>query len=210
MARTASSFSRGEPKFSEEKQILVLCEDTKSGKLYLQEAADYFRAALLVDVAHAGVTHPSGIVAHAIERQHKYDEVYCAIDRDSHACFDKALDMAKAHKKITIVPSYPSFEFWILLHFGYCRKPFNRTGRLSPGGCVIKDIKTYPLLADYDKGKDRSYFNELLGDPFQIARKASPRVLKDAQDSKAPNPSTEIHLLIDKFESLSAPRKIAK
>lgn len=210
MARTASSFARGEPKFSEEKLILVLCEDTKSGKQYLQEAASHFRANLLVDVAHAGVTHPSGIVAHAIERQNKYDEVYCAIDRDSHVCFDRALDMAKAHKKITVIPSYPSFEFWILLHFGYSRKPFNRTGRLSPGDCVIRDIKTYALLADYDKGKDRSYFNELLGKPFQIARKAAPRVLKDAQDSEALNPSTEIHLLIDKFESLSAPKKLVK
>jgi hypothetical protein len=208
MARNASSFARGEPKFATEKRILVLCEDTKSGKQYLQEAADYFRAALLVDVAHAGVTHPSGIVAHAIKRQTKYDEVYCAIDRDSHVCFDKAINMAQAHEKIKIVPSYPSFEFWILLHFGYCRKPFNRTERLSPGGCVIKDIKANPLLADYDKGKDRSYFHELLGGPFDTARKVSPRVLKDAKDSNQLNPSTEIHILIEKFESLSAPQKI--
>lgn len=210
MARSASSFGRGEPKYVAEKSILVLCEDTKSGKQYLQEAAEHFRAALLVDVAHAGVTHPSGIVAHAIKRQKKHDQVYCVIDRDSHVCFDKAINMAQAHKKITIIPSYPSFEFWILLHFGHCRKPFNRTGSLSPGGCVIKEIKTHALLENYDKGKDRSYFNELLGDPFNLARKVSPRVLEDARDSNEPNPSTEIHLLIDKFESLSAPQEIVK
>lgn len=207
MARNANSFARGEPKFAAEKKILVLCEDTKSGKQYLQEAADHFRAALLVDVAHAGVTHPSGIVEHAIQRQKKYDEVYCVIDRDSHVCFNKAIHMAHQHEKITIVPSYPSFEFWILLHFGYCRKPFNRTGRLSPGGSVIRDIKAHPLLADYDKGKDRSYFQELLGEPFNSARKVAPMVLKDAKDSNQLNPSTEIHVLIDKFESLSAPQK---
>jgi hypothetical protein len=207
MARSANSFSRGEPKYAPEKKILVVCEDTKSGKQYLEEAADHFRAALLIEVAHAGVTHPSGIVEYAIRRQKKFDEVYCAIDRDSHSTFAAALDTAKAHKKITVMPSYPSFEFWILLHFGYCRKPFNRTGRLSAGDCVVKDIKTKPLLADYDKGKDRSYFSELLGAPFDLARKVSPRVLKDAEDCGQLNPSTTIHLLIDKFEELSAPKK---
>lgn len=206
MARNANSFARGEPKFAVEKKILVLCEDSKSGKQYLQEAADHFRAALVVEVAHPGVTHPSGIVEHAIQRQKKYDEVYCAIDRDSHACFNKALNMAHAHKKITVIPSYPSFEFWILLHFGYCRKPFNRTGTRSPGAGVIKEIKTHELLSDYDKGKDRSYFQELLGEPFDTARKIAPRVLQDAKDSNQPNPSTEIHLLINKFELLSEPQ----
>ena len=207
MARSANSFSRGEPKFVPEKKILVLCEDTKSGKQYLEEAANYFRAALLVDIAHAGVTHPSGIVEHAIRRQTRFDEVYCAIDRDSHVCFDRALDLARPHKKITVIPSYPSFEFWILLHFGYCRKPFSRTGRSSPGDNVIKEIKTKPLLADYDKGKDRSYFQELLGGPFDIARKCSPKVLLDAENSEQLNPSTKVHILINKFESLSAPQK---
>lgn len=206
MARSTNSFARGEPKFAQEKKILVLCEDTKSGKQYLEEAAKHFRAALLVDVAHAGVTHPSGIVSNAILRQKDYDEVYCAIDRDSHVCFNKALDMAQHHEKITIVPSYPSFEFWILLHFGHSRKPFNRTGRLSPGDNVIRDIKRKPSLADYDKGKNRSYFQELLGAPFDLARKVSPKVLADAQESNQPNPSTHIHILINKFESLSEPQ----
>lgn len=99
MARSANSFARGESKYAPEKRVLVLCEDTKSGKQYLEEAAEYFRANLLVDIAHAGVTHPSGIVEHAIARQRKFDEVYCAIDRDSHACFDRALDIARPHKK---------------------------------------------------------------------------------------------------------------
>lgn len=207
MARSASSFGRGESKYAPEKKILVLCEDTKSGKQYLEEAAAHFRANLLVDIAHAGVTHPSGIVEHAIARQSKFDEIYCAIDRDSHICFDKALNIAQPHKKITIIPSYPSFEFWILLHFGYCTKPFERTGRASPGENVIKEIKTKPNFSNYDKGKDRSYFHELLGAPFDLARKVSPKILADAEQQKNLNPSTKIHLLIDKFESLSAPQK---
>lgn len=40
--------------------MVVLCEDSKSGKRYLEEAAFHFRAKAQVEIAYCGVTHPSG------------------------------------------------------------------------------------------------------------------------------------------------------
>ncbi|MNT94701.1 hypothetical protein D3C72_2364430 [compost metagenome] len=63
-------------------------------------------------------------------------------------------------------------------------------------------------MEKYEKGKDISYFAQLLGKPFQTARTLAPKILEDVAISGEPNPSTEIHLLIDEFESLSKPQPI--
>lgn len=208
MARTADSFRRKESRFRQLPTVLVLCEDLKSGKSYLEDAAIYFRANAKVEIAHCGVTHPKGIVLHAIERQNKFDKVFCAFDRDSHESFDEALRLADTHPKITVIASYPCFEFWLLLHFGYSRKPFARSGRHSPGDLVSMDLKEKPGMADYQKSGAAGYFKKLIGQPFNDARKYAPRVIADAQKSGDPNPSTQIHLLIDEFEQLAAPQNL--
>ncbi|MBB6157996.1 hypothetical protein HDC30_005248 [Pseudomonas sp. JAI115] len=63
-------------------------------------------------------------------------------------------------------------------------------------------------MAGYEKGRDISYFTQLLGEPFQRARTLAPKVLEDVAVSGEPNPSTEIHLLMDEFETLSRPQLI--
>ncbi|MDT4878010.1 RloB-like protein [compost metagenome] len=155
----------------------MLCEDSKSGKRYLEEAAFYFRAKAQVEIAHCGVTHPSGIVA-------------------------------QPHPKIKVIASYPCFEFWLLLHFGFNRKPFRAVGKHSPGELVSKSLREKPTMEKYEKGKDINYFAQLLGAPFQTARTLAPKILEDVAISGEPNPSTEIHLLMDEFESLSKPQPI--
>jgi hypothetical protein len=188
--------------------VLILCEDSKSGKRYLEDAALHFRANAEVEIAHCGVTHPSGIVEKAIARQKSFDKVYCALDRDSHLCFDRAIDLAKHHQKIKIIASFPCFEFWLLLHFGYNRRPFTAVGKKSPGDLVAKSLREKPNMDKYEKGKDISYFAQLLGEPFQKARALAPKILEDVAISGEPNPSTEIHLLMDEFETLSKPQPI--
>ncbi|MOA54610.1 hypothetical protein D3C78_1782600 [compost metagenome] len=63
-------------------------------------------------------------------------------------------------------------------------------------------------MEKYEKGKDISYFAQLLGEPFKTARTLAPKILEDVVKSGEPNPSTEIHLLMDEFESLSKPQPI--
>jgi hypothetical protein len=94
MARSIRLFDRKAPRFKPQPKVLILCEDSKSGKRYLEEAAFHFRANAQVEIAHCGITHPSGIVKTAIARQKGFDKVFCALDRDMHLCFERAIDLA--------------------------------------------------------------------------------------------------------------------
>jgi hypothetical protein len=109
MARPIRLFDRKASRFKPQPKVLILCEDSKSGKRYLEEAAFHFRANAQVDIAHCGITHPSGIVKTAIARQKGFDKVFCALDRDTHLCFERAIDLARPHPKIKVIASYPLF-----------------------------------------------------------------------------------------------------
>jgi hypothetical protein len=207
MGRTSASFNRPKPRLKPQPTVLVICEDTKSGKRYLEDASLYFRVSVLVEITHCGKTDPLSIVKEAISRQGKFDHVFCAIDRDTHATFDEALKLAKTSKKVDIIASYPCFEFWLLLHFGYNRKPYVAAGKHSAAEQLIKDLCTYPCLENYDKGKDLSIFKLLLGRCFDEARRIAPKVLTEAIASEEMNPSTRLHESLDFFEKLSSPQQ---
>lgn len=208
MSRSTDSFKRQGPKFRAQPTVLIICEDSVSGKQYLEDAAFHFRADAKVEVAHYGITHPSGIVEEAIRKKKKFDKIFCAIDRDEHKCFDKAIMLAKAHDNIHIIASYPCFEFWLILHFGYVRKPFRRTGNRSPGDNANKHLRNIKGMELYNKGAKYNTFNLLLGEKFKTARTLSPRALKDAEQIDEKNPSTELHLLIDELEALGEIQRI--
>lgn len=208
MARSGKSFDRKPSRFKPQPKVLVLCEDSQSGKCYLEDAAFHFRAKAQVEIVHCGVTHPSGIVERAVVRQKNFDKVFCVLDRDTHLCFRRAMNIAKPHPKIRIIASYPCFEFWLLLHFGFNRKPFRAVGKYSPGDLVVKSLRDKPNMDQYDKGKGTGCFAQLLGEPFLRARTLAPKILDDVVVSGEPNPSTEIHVLMDEFEALSKPQLI--
>jgi hypothetical protein len=200
-------FERSKPRFKPHPKVLVICEDTKSGKRYLEDASLHFRVTILVEITHGRKTDPLSIVKQAISRQGKFDRVFCAIDRDTHATFDEALQLAKTTEKVEIFASYPCFEFWLLLHFGYSRKPYAGAGKHSAADLLIKDLCTYPGLENYEKGKDLSIFKLLLGKRFDEARRIAPKVLAEAMVSEEMNPSTRLHELLDFFEKLSLPQE---
>jgi len=205
MARDARSFGRGGPKYKPQPTILVLCEDTKSGKNYLEDARLHFRIQVDVEIGHCGNTDPLGIVHEARSRARKYDRIYCVIDRDRHPSFDAALSLAAGCQNVDVITSYPCFEFWLLLHFGYTRRPYTEEGNRSPADVLIRELRQQEGLADYEKGMKATPFNALLGDRFAHARRHAPRVLAEALASNERNPSTELHVLIDDFEQLSKP-----
>jgi hypothetical protein len=208
MARDTNSFKRQKSKFKPQPTVLVICEDSKSGKRYLEDASLYFRVNVLVEITHCGKTDPMNIVKEAISRQGKFDLVFCAIDRDTHKNFDEAMSLAKTSKKVEVIVSYPCFEFWLLLHFGYNRKPFAAAGTHSAADLLIKDLRTHPGLEKYDKGKDMGIFELLRGDRLAEARREAPRVLIEAIASEQMNPSTRLHELLDFFEKLSLPQQV--
>ena len=205
MGRNAASFGRSGYLFKAQPLVLVICEDSKSGKQYLEDARQFFRADVQVKISHCGKTDPKGIVEEAIRQQKSFDKVYCAIDRDTHPGFDEAIVMARAQPKVMVIASFPCFEFWLLLHFGYNNKPYVSEGNKSPGECVVRDLRTYPSMGKYDKGDSESVFVKLGVERLNVARKNSSLVHADALANGNLNPSTTMHLLIDCFETLGHP-----
>jgi hypothetical protein len=203
MARDAASFRRGSSKYLSEPTILVLCEDSKSSKHYLEDARRHFR--IQAHIHHCKRTDPLGIVQEAISQERKYDRIYCAIDRDRHCSFDEALRLAANREKLHVIASYPCFEYWLLLHFRYTRRPYVAAGNLSPADVVLRDLRRQDGLAGYEKGSKVTLFLALLGEPLSLARQHAPRVLREALNSNELNPSTELHLLIDRVRGKPRP-----
>lgn len=150
MARPPASFKRSSPRFRPQPTVLVICEDTKSGKRYLEDATYHFRVNVNVDITHCGKTDPKGIVTEALDRARNFEHVFCAIDRDNHSNFDEALELARASSKVEVVASYPCFEFWLLLHFRYTRKPYIAVGSDSAAAQLISDLRTCPDMETYN------------------------------------------------------------
>lgn len=208
MARKSDSFERSKPRFKPQPSVLVICEDIKSSKTYLEEAINYFRIDVKVEISHCGRTDPKGIIESAISQLKKYDQVYCVIDRDSHETFEEALMLVKQTDKVKVVASYPCFEFWLLLHFKYTTKCYNASGKLSAGDCLVGDLRTCEGMAKYAKGDTKGLFAYLLGDRLKTARKNSLLILTAAVSDGEMNPSTKMHELIDVFENLTEPQLV--
>jgi len=207
MARSQESFNRPNPRFQPQPTVLIICEDTKSGKRYLEDACNQFRVGAQVEIIHCGKTDPKNIVLEAKRRKAKFDNVFCAIDRDTHTTFDEAVQLALASPKVTLVVSHPCFEFWLLLHFRYTRKPYMRSGSDSPADVLIRDLCTYPNMTDYAKGNSASVF-DLLFDLLPTARKNAHQAFSEAVSCDELNPSTEVHKLLDFLENLGKPQPV--
>ena len=128
----------------------------------------------------------------------RYDEVYCVFDRDEHERFDTARSKVKNWRLIPIT-SWPCFEYWILLHFGYTRKPYTHAGEKTPSQNCLSDLKE--KFPGYQKNAG-GLFSEL-GDKIEVAKIHSKTALKEAIETKNFNPSTEFHTLIEYLQSLA-------
>ncbi|MHB1216457.1 MAG: RloB family protein [Thiobacillus sp.] len=209
MVRKVSRFDRNEPRFKQQARVLVLCEDTKSGFLYLNEAAHHFRSQAEVDITHCGKNDPLSIVTEAVKRQRHFDTVYCVIDRDQHETFDAALELAaKNTKKIVVIASYPCYEYWLLLHFRKTRKPYVSAGKNSSCSLLMKDLRKEKIMENYAKGASENLFDELI-DWLPNARQRAAEVLTAAINDDELNPSTQLHELIERFEQLGTLQLLA-
>jgi hypothetical protein len=202
--RDASSFKRKEPQFRPQLRVLVLCEDSKSSKTYYEDAAKHFRAYALVEIAHCGNTDPLGIVTEALRREKNFERIYCAIDRDSHHSWDSAHKAASGSRKVKVIASYPCFELWLLLHFTYSRAPYVANASHSAGEQLLRDLRKISDMSDYAKGNVTGLFATLV-DRLSAAITHAKRGVQAREAEGEPNPSTEIHLLIQAFEELSKP-----
>ena len=201
MTKSAASFKRGKSRFKPQPRVLIICEDIKSARNYLQDAVRHFRAYAEVSVTHCGRTDPRGIVEEAIKRKKDFDKVYCVIDRDSHESFQQALERAEQDAKVEVIPSYPCYEFWLFLHFKYSRASVMPAGDVSAGARMITILREQEGFSKYQKGGTASVFDFLL-DRLDAAKANAGQALAEARRDENMNPSTRMHILIDAIEEL--------
>lgn len=143
-------------------------------------------------------------------------EVYCVIDRDEHHHFDAALERiattiarreyatyVKSKEKRLVfraIASYPCFELWYLLHFGYIRAGITRKGDKSPGDCTVSLLKKIKNFEKYEKG-EKSHYEKLRPETDKAIGNAE-RGLKDALATGELNPSTQVHELVLRLREL--------
>jgi hypothetical protein len=202
-ARTAASFGRPKSRLAPQPIVLVLCEDSKASIAYLRDAAHHFRASMHVRVIHCGQTAPLRIVEEALRQRVRWDEIHCVIDRNGHETFDAALQLAGSRQGVFVVPSYPCFEYWLLLHFDYTRAPYTAVGGKSSCDRVIDALRQQPDMNGYNKGGLQGLFERLhRADRLSKALANAKRAEVEASAVAELNPSTQMHRLLARIESL--------
>jgi hypothetical protein len=117
--------------------VLIVCEGRETEPNYIEGLCEHLgvnRAAIKV-IRGESVTDPVGLVQKA-QRLFKadggHDLVYVVCDGDAprlaearELAQEKTLrNAAGVRARVHIVASYPSFEFWLLLHFEYSARPY--------------------------------------------------------------------------------------
>ena len=197
--------ARQGPKREQYDRVLIVCEGSRTEPLYFEEIASRYRLNTAnIKVIGSGAD-PRTVVREAKterdrerERGEEYDRVYCVFDRDEHATFWEACNEARAID-LRLARSWPCFEFWLRLHFGFTRRSYARSGGRSPAQNCVKDVSDF--LPGYAKGV-RGVFLEL-EDRLEEAKAHADRALADAEATNEFNPSTEVHALVDYLQSLN-------
>lgn len=192
-------------------RVLIVCEGEKTEPNYLAELIDYLKLnSANVEVEGSTSSSPDSIWAYA-KRQYQdeqgrgdsYDRVYCVFDKDSHASYAatvQAIHAANPKDTFYAITSVPCFEYWILLHFEFATRPYNRTGRESPCDGLIRDLKEKGYMPDYAKG-ERGIFAQIMGQTDQ-AIAFSKRALNQAQRADTDNPTSLMHEMVEYLRDL--------
>ncbi|MFB0767031.1 RloB family protein [Aeromonas salmonicida] len=205
-------FIRSKPKRASYDKVLIVCEDTKSAKYYLENfVADIGLSSANVKVVSGNGSAPINVVKTAIDSAEPigediYDQIYCVIDRDHHESFDRAVDMLSRHSikkstksKFFLIVSYPAFEIWILYHKRYTSASFGFSDD------VIREIKRH-YLPNYDKASRGIYEMTRLDIETAISNAKLSIVRADNDGDKSP--STNMHDLIKQLRAILNPEKV--
>lgn len=202
-SRTKNDLRRRERQRASYDRVLIVCEGKRSEFNYFSDLRDEYRLST-VNVEVKGVGRdPSALVREAIKSRgreqrlgEKYDQIYCIFDRDRHHHFESASETARK-KKIELARSWPCFEYWLLLHFEFSRSPYQDAPNTPCENCT-KDLKKH--LPDYEKNTVGLF--ETLAHLLDDAKQRAAEALRDAEATGDPNPSTEVHVLVEYLQSL--------
>lgn len=192
------------------KTVLIVCEGTKTELNYFKDLCHAYRLqsvhTITVTSSSAG-TNASNILQDAKkrydrdkEKDNTPDYVFCVFDRDDHKgvnnSFQPTINEIKKLKTFQAIYSIPSFEFWILLHFGYTRTCFS-----TPKHVTDSLEKEYPA---YQKNQQGLF--TLLENHLDNALTNAIRCEQEADQCNEPNPSTKVHELVKFLRELRTPK----
>ena len=201
----ATAIKRPAKKQALRARILIVCEGAKTEPHYFEEIRLRSRTGV-ADIQICGKecgSAPISVVDYAeqrwLEAGKDFDQIFCVFDRDRHESFDQAVDRIQALNKhgFRAIYSHPSFEYWLLLHFGYTRKSFVAQGKRSAGDVLEKELSNHFVEAfgvPYQKGMKTVF--TMLQDRLASADKAARQAIDDAVKTLEPNPSTRVHELV--------------
>lgn len=182
-------------------RILIVSEGSKTEPNYFKEIrAEYRLHSTNVEVQPSALgTQPSQVVEYARElfetgnankgiRPKVFEQVYAVFDRDDHPTFHQALARARALDgtlrndlkqpvKFVAIPSRPSFEFWLLLHFEDVHHLMHRTE-------VMRRLKQH--LPGYDKGYGQAFSETKSQLPTAMGRARNITQRVDTSDDTEP------------------------
>lgn len=207
--RPRKQLGRSRPRREPYDRVLIVCEGKRTEPLYFEDLAAHFRLSTANVVITGEGADPRTVVRVAkklrrdeARRGEKYDRVYCVFDRDEHMTFHQACDAARA-SGIRVARSWPCFEFWLRLHFGYSRQPYSRSGGRSAAQRCVDELRG--RLPGYEKGVSGIF--RALEDRLESAMSNGTRALADAKATGESNPSTEVHDLVNYLRALKTERR---
>ena len=203
--RSRDQLRRKGPTLKPRDRVLIVCEGKKTEPNYFQGLVDRCRLKTAnVEIIPSG-TEPRGLVNKAKELEkgerrfgEQYNAVYCVFDRDEHAHFDSASKNAE-RVGFKLARSWPCFEYWLVMHFVYHRKPYGRSGDKTAAQNCVRHLKDY--LPRYTKRKAGVYGD--LESKLKTAKSNAERALSAAKETGECNPSTEVHLLVAYLQELA-------
>lgn len=215
MARTSDtrSISRRKAFRRQRSTILIVCEGEKTEPNYFE----FFRRDLRlssVDVKICGNecgSDPLSVVTYASERfcaEPDIDLCFCVIDRDTHDANNLQQARMKAEAVAAKVDgsrcfelhiSYPSIEYWFILHYKFVRAPFVASRGKSLAEVAAKLLSSL-MPGGYSKNdKD---IGKKLHPLVDHALTQSVRAHADAIVTGEMNPSTTLHLVVRRLLEL--------
>lgn len=213
-----SSGSKGSAKL-----YLIVCEDSVSGKCYLEDLVHDLRlSSVRVEVeSSAGITgtDPGNVVKYAENRLSKdknIQEAFVVFDGDTAlldgSCknnFDTAVSRAESLSNMEAFVSVPCLEFWFILHYGFRDTAYERQkvdGRWTFCGPVCKDLEQKGF-GGYKKSKENVFdlLKESTSDKSnqgQDQAKKRAELLRNRSENRFSNPSTDMDCLLRRLEQL--------
>ena len=191
-------------------RVLIVCEGGQTERTYFAELAARYRLSTAnIHVVGRGAD-PRTVVREAKKRSRRerrhgetYDKVYCVFDRDEHETFEQACWEAR-DSRVIVAASWPCFEFWLRLHFGYSRKPYAKSGgRTAAQTCVDEASRLFLNVLQFSYRKAARGVFAVLEDQLEEAKIHAADALVDARATGQYNPSTGVHQLVDYLQSLN-------